>query len=903
MRTRPARPSSPHALPPALLAAALIAACGGRGCACAEPPNAASAAGRPAGAAPAWKGETLPTTSGSTSLKLDALPAELELPSSNLPPGATEARSFPIPDLREHPTRNGAWWSAELPFRMPDSQKRFDDGGVSVTVDGRALTFTIADPAAVASAPAESWRVFEGRLAIFTKSKPGKVVVTRPGATADDKRLNLGLSGLEPAAFSPYTLTLKNQTREGMLINAPGKATWRALTLPPAARMRGWAAIAPTVTAASDGAELIAEITVDGATTEVGRVAVAGRADAFVPWSVDLSAYAGKTVDLTVRSSADPARDQKGHAFHDYVFLGAPHIVGTPKGKLRHILVIGMDTTRPDHFSINGYPRDTTPELDAWAKDAVLFDRAWTSAPRTRPSFRAATTGRLPLDAVCAENIGEAFDAAGFATAGVVSNIHLNPHFDFQKGFDLWWLDGKALVNDEVDRALAWVDENQDRDLYMFVHIMDPHIFYKAPPPYTDKYTAGLPPLAEDEKIPKFFNRWQVSKWMKSNKLSDNRRDHIEAMYDAELAWTSHELDRLLQAWDALEGDNLVVIHSDHGEEFWEHGGFEHNHTLYNDVTSALLWVKPPGGTGGANMRSLFPATLQDIAPTLYDFAGLTAHPPTDGVSLLPAIRGEAQDAWTRPIPVGHLQYDANRWGVIWEDRKYVLVTGSGQEELYDLAQDPGEKVNLAGQEDTLPYVAKLAEAHHMKAGPGWRITVQSQPDRRWVVALPRPAVAAGVIDPELITRHPANQEWGEKPRKTVADVGAVTLSADGASLTFQAGPVGDGVLYVMFDERIDASGASVRPEKGEATPVTPDANGLATVGPNRFTFAPGVVIEPPPGEYERMLSCNEGGETSRETICQLCAMGYVHGASCEGCGAPGAAPPGGAEGEADHGD
>jgi hypothetical protein len=315
------------------------------------------------------------------------------------------------------------------------------------------------------------------------------------------------------------------------------------------------------------------------------------------------------------------------------------------------------------------------------------------------------------------------------------------------------------------------------------------------------------------------------------------------------------------------------VIHNDHGEEFWEHGGFEHNHTLYDDVTRGLLWVKPPGGTGGAGARTPFPATLQDIGPTVYEFAGFTDAPPSDGTSLWGAIRGAADAGWTRPIPIAHLQYDANRWGVVWDDHKYVLITGSGEEELYDLKADPGEQHNLVGKVDTTPYWQKMGEAHKLTIGLGWRIDITLPPGTEWTVQLPAAAKAADVLDPELISKHPANQEFGEKPRKTPDEVATVTLAPDGLSLTVKAGRNGDGILWVLFDGAQEPSGATVTLGKESASPT----GGSVRLGGGTLHFKPGVVFVPPPSETDRMKSCESATAMSPEMLRMLRDLGYIH--------------------------
>jgi arylsulfatase A-like enzyme len=842
-------------------------------CTCGSPTGTPSADGvlragpRPEGTPPAWKGEGLPAASNARVIQLDRTAATWTFPASNLPAGVDPSAPFKLSGAKE---RQGGW-TFTLPFKVHTKKKNPGaPPGMKVLADGVELTFSKADLIGKPTVP-NTWSASEAELSVFLPQAPREVTVTHAGLAGAANRLNRSRAGdMNDDAFAHYTFTLGAHTREGLLLPAPGTATWTAVEVPEGARLETSLALIPfDLLPASDGAEAVVLARVDGQERELGRVKLSPGGEDFSTWSVNLDAVAGRKVDLLLRTEpgASPT--------NDYVFFGSPAVVGKPSGDVRRVFVIGIDTTRPDHFSVNGYPRDTTPELDAWSKDAVIFDRAWTSAPRTRPSFRAATTGRLPLDAVCAPNIGQVFDERGFATAGIVANVHLNPYFDFQKGFDLWWLDGKAQVNDQISRAIDWLDENKDRDTYMFLHVMDPHIFYKAPDPYGDKYTATLPPLAGEEQIPKMFNRWQVYKWQQAGKLTDLRKQHITAMYDGELAWTSHELSRFLEHIEGLPGKSLVIIHNDHGEEFWEHDGFEHNHTLYNDTTLGLLWVKPPGGTGQAGARSEHPATLQDIGPTAYEFAGFTDAPKTDGVSLLPAIRGAADAGWTRPIPIGHLQYGASQFAVVWEDHKYIVTTGTGAEELYDLRADVAEKVNLAPKEDTGPWLRRLLDAHRFDGGPGWRIQVKL--DKRGPVSITLPAKArlAGVLDPELISKKPANQEWGEVPKKVPADVAEdVVLSDDGRTLTFKPGRQGTGTVYVVFDAPTPASGTSAKQADQEGAA---NNKGVITLGETTLTISPGSVVLPTASEWERMQACMNNRNVGSDVLSELEALGYIH--------------------------
>ena len=344
----------------------------------------------------------------------------------------------------------------------------------------------------------------------------------------------------------------------------------------------------------------------------------------------------------------------------------------------------------------------------------------------------------------------------------------------------------------------------------------------------------------------------------------------------------SIELGRLFAQLDRMPGRSLVVLHNDHGEEFWEHGAFEHNHALYDEVTRALLAFRSGGGQT-VGQRIAAPVTLADIGPTLYEFAGLTSPTPVDGRSLAPLLDGrlESEVFSDRPIGIAHLRYGAQRWGVVLRDHKYVLHTASGEEELYDLSRDPGEQANLvaSGTTDLVPFRAALAQAHEMRVGPGWRVTVKlmSKDRRPFAFRLPAPAVAAGVIDPEAAVATPANQAWGEEPNRTEADVGSVTLSDDKQILTFTPAPASsgrvDGLLYVLFEAAQGTDSLTLRRADAPLEPTTP---GSWSMGTDRLRVSAGTVLVPPRSEADRIRTLRGATEDAGENRALLEVLGYV---------------------------
>ena len=814
------------------------------------------------------------TTGAGAVSQLWRMPGRYELPDTSLPPSFAGRTDFPV-ELGRWPVGTKkvvSVWEAPSPFLAELDGRRSAPAGMKLFVGDQEARYH-------PGLQGKSWAIRDGKILVAWDPELDRstVRVQYDGAWSMLQRRERDASGLTAEAFVQYELTLSSRTRPGLLVPAPGRASY-TIDVPPGATVDTHVALAPSPLAAlgSTGAAAVIEVEVDGETHEVARVALRPSDDGFTPIRADLSAWSGRSV--TLHLSSEPGADP----YFDHVFFGSPTVAGAPSGEPRRIIVIGLDTTRPDHFSFYGYRRPTTPELDVIAGQSVVFDNAFTPAPRTRPSFRSATTGRRPLDAVGAKNLGEVFSEHGFATAGIVANVHLQPRFDFQRGFDDWWYEGGARAELQVDRALDFLDRYRDRDVYMFLHIMDPHLYYNAPEPYLDMFAE-----TKDPSLPEQFSREEVLEWMEAGPLDPVKRAHIEARYDGELRYTSAQLGRFFDQLDRLGGRTLVVVHNDHGEEFWEHGSFEHNQTLYQEVVGGLLWFRANGGLT-TGFRSSVPATLADIAPTLYDFAAIPSPPPTDGVSLRPYIEGaDGAVLADRPIGMAHLRYGLDRWGVVWKNKKYILISATGQEEFYDLEADPLEKDDLARKTDLEPWRAQLGPVHGMPVSPGWRIFIDldAPGGDPFELRLPRPAVDAFVLRPAMTIPNPRNEEWGEPPRRSAEEIGTVERLEGGTLVRFTPGTdPKEGVLFVRFDEAVSPDDLVMtrgdQPLVFIRSSVWTWSDGDASI-----RIAPGTVFSPPPSEVARMRAAS-GGEASAEDIAKLCMLGYVEGPICEGADA-----------------
>ncbi len=518
---------------------------------------------------------TLHEATGPAPLRLMDLLADarLDLPSSNLPPDQPVAGEFLLDDgwsRMERGEEGVSLWSKPLPVHTSKRKYRKAPNGMTLSKGDTPLRFgSLPDRLREGR-----WDIEEGELLLASATDPEDWEVSPVLHFTREQelqgRINLELSGLTPQDFVRWQLTLGIDTRPGLLVPAPGSVTWN-LELPPGARLDLGAALAARRVLegeASDGARLV--VRVDG--TTVHEVDLEDDA-AYKDLVVDLSEFGGREVELTL------ATEPNGTPWYDHVFLSEPRVLGSPLEQPRRILIVGIDTLRWDALSQHGYDRDTTVALDSFASSAVLFEDALTSAPRTRPSFRTAQTGHYPLAAMDAPTLGEHLRSAGFATGGITANVHLVPRMGFADGYDSWQYKNGEDAEEQLERARRWLDAHREEDSYLFVHLMDPHTFYRAPGLHKNRYVETEPgPLSEE------MNRWQVLRLSESERLSKDNEAWLRARYDGEVHYMAEELASFLAWVENLPGRTLVVLHSDHGEEFWEHGSYEHNHSLYQEL-------------------------------------------------------------------------------------------------------------------------------------------------------------------------------------------------------------------------------------------------------------------------------------------------------------------------------
>jgi len=400
---------------------------------------------------------------------------------------------------------------------------------------------------------------------------------------------------------------------------------------------------------------------------------------------------------------------------------------GPPEAKRLNVLLVVIDTARADKFGCYGHPGGLTPRIDELATQGVLFEDSAAHAPWTLPSTASLLTslhpqqhgagGYLdlaPLEAGGApqvrfrgladevETVTEAFQRGGWRTGAIVNVDFLDQEFGLTQGvhdLDAAWYESNTEVRSATtttDLALQWLDERGDEPFFLLAHYFDAHAVYEPPEEYRQRFAAP-----QDRGSTNFvFGTRQHMLLLRAGQLDLEPAliERAERLYEAELAYVDAEVGRLIDGLEqaGLAEDTLVVLTADHGEEFLDHGGFEHGHTLYDELIRVPLVMRLSGHlTPGTVVGGTTP--LVDVAPTLCDLAGLEVPVSFSGRSLLPAMRGEAPPQ--RPV-LAH----GNFWGqplVSWRSGRWKLILdprgGQGERvELYDLEADPGERTDLA---------------------------------------------------------------------------------------------------------------------------------------------------------------------------------------------------------------
>ena len=392
----------------------------------------------------------------------------------------------------------------------------------------------------------------------------------------------------------------------------------------------------------------------------------------------------------------------------------ATAVVGLPAPAATHhppdILLVTIDALRADHLSSYGYPLFTSPTLDAFARHAVRFTNAIAQAPYTKASVASIMTGQYPsghktvtASVPFAETmtghlttvpiatdvlpssmttLAQAVRSAGYQTQAFTANPFLIEAFGFARGFDRFrfypgpdFADSDRLVADAIDAAR---DSDSRRPLFTWVHVMEPHSPY-TPPRLT---TAMFPVSGPAQPIPL---QVAIPGWLLPGSPRD-RRLYLAA-YDEDVAAVDVAVDTLVREFRTMRAwrDTIVVVTADHGEQFLDHGGWEHGTNLYDELIRVPLLIQAPKSAPGVVDAQV---QLIDLFPTLLEYAG----------AVIPATAGRRLAVlWNRPSASYPAMSEMVGSQYALRDGGFKLIASvSGATQLFDLASDSRETHDIA---------------------------------------------------------------------------------------------------------------------------------------------------------------------------------------------------------------
>lgn len=394
-----------------------------------------------------------------------------------------------------------------------------------------------------------------------------------------------------------------------------------------------------------------------------------------------------------------------------------------------NVVFVSFDALRADHTHFLGYNLPTTPTLDALAEKSYVFTNAVSVAPWTLPSTMSWFTGMYPsehkilnkvtIDASGKEiassldslspsvrTLAEVFRLHGYRTGGFTGGAGVDHLYGFSRGFDMYTDDATfGGFNQSVPKALAWIQQNKDKELFIFLHGYDVHGQYVPEGGYDKRfvnfpYQGSLTGSAEEQKNlrEEGLSRGKIF-------LTPDDIKFLKALYDEKIQRADAQFEKFLSAYRSmgLTDKTVFIITSDHGDELYDHGQIDHGHSLYDELLSVPLLIWLPT----MKQAERIPAQVRsiDIMPTVLDIVNISADSDLkkqmSGSSLVPSMRGERQKLDV--YPETDYRYAVHMRSIrTWDGWKYILNTETDAAELYQLSRDGKEQDNVLEQEPAI---------------------------------------------------------------------------------------------------------------------------------------------------------------------------------------------------------
>ena len=398
----------------------------------------------------------------------------------------------------------------------------------------------------------------------------------------------------------------------------------------------------------------------------------------------------------------------------------------------KNLIIISIDTLRPDHMGTYGYSKNTTPNIDRWAAKGTVFTNATTIVPMTQPSFAALMTGKSPLKTRVIINHGLPVSSNNKTLAAILSEkgfktgAFISKGYALQQGFEdmetnaykkAYYTDKRNIPGTERYSVLSsykeyenfilnpidWLKDNKDERFFLWVHLMDPHAPYFPPDDLKcsldKKYCDSILGKSADE-LDELRAQYQSCREESAPK---DRIGVMETLYDGEIAAADRLIGKILDNLKSsgLDKSTMVVFYGDHGEGFDHNYYFNHRDVLYDSAVKIPFIVINPALSGPPESDILIQNT--DMLPTILDLVGINSTDYRfDGKSFA-GIFSNFQSLFPQKVRDSSIFINSNwtKFGIADANYKYIYslpqscLNNGKREELYDLKADPEEKDNL----------------------------------------------------------------------------------------------------------------------------------------------------------------------------------------------------------------
>ena len=444
----------------------------------------------------------------------------------------------------------------------------------------------------------------------------------------------------------------------------------------------------------------------------------------------------GQAEETTVGARLDPVED--GGPALSAGDVGALESQATdvdeePPTANRTVIMV-VDTLRADRVGCYGYDDyPTTPEIDRLAGQGILFERFYAAAPWTVPSFGALFTGLPPSIHKAGYRLGKGARGTkrilgvnvtpmsrrvptigemlgDTKSAAIVTNSFLHPAMGFARGFDHYdhknaGITKSRRADETTSAAVKWLERHKDENFFLLVHYFDPHMGYDPPDEYLPVFAPG-----PSGRFSKPFLDHSSARKGRLNP-TDEEKAFIIGLYNAEVRFVDDQIGELIASMDRLGmlDDTWIVVTSDHGEEHFDHGSFDHGHRYEDEVTRVPLIIRAPGGKWRAGTRIPYSSRQVDLVPTILEWMSVEVPAYMTGHSLTAMMTGE--ETSHRPV---YMEYN-----LFWKqqraiyDGRYKLIQDviGSRRYMYDLEEDPLEQHRITGKKPMIMALENQAVA------------------------------------------------------------------------------------------------------------------------------------------------------------------------------------------------